>query len=177
MVPLIQNLCLILVGCMHVAHGLGTTNYSRRENMAFAAPITKNSIRNNMSLFAEISSNSSEQTPLCDLQTFLKLTSSVQSGGEAKAAIQAGQCYLNGEVEIRRAKKLFRGDEVFFDGTSLDVLDEVLKYGYVYKAKKKKVKPVAKVDGEGNLEFGGRYRSEEWRSQRKERKAERKNRN
>jgi len=115
--------------------------------------------------------------PLCDLQTFLKLTSSVQSGGEAKAAIQGGQCFLNGEVEIRRAKKLFKGDEIFFDGTSLDVLDEVLKYGYQYKPKKKKIKPVAKVDADGNLEFGGRYRSEEWRVERKEKKTERKRTN
>lgn len=125
-------------------------------------------------LLAEQTSHVDEQTPLCDLQTFLKLTSSIQSGGEAKAAIQGGQCYVNGEVEIRRAKKLFRGDEVFFDGLSLDVLDEVLKYGYQYKPKKKKIKPVAKIDENGNLEFGGRYRSEEWRAERKEKKAERK---
>jgi len=116
----------------------------------------------------------SPATPLIELQTFLKLTGSVDSGGEAKAVIQGGICYLNGEPELRRAKKLFEGDEVFFDGTSMDVSKEVQKRGYVYRPKKKKVKPAAKIDADGNLEFGGRYRSEEWRAERKEKKAQRK---
>jgi hypothetical protein len=33
------------------------------------------------------------------------------------------------------------------------------------------------VDMNGNLEFGGRYRSEEWRKERKQKKAERKAQN
>jgi ribosome-associated protein len=113
-------------------------------------------------------------TPLCELQTFLKLTGAVQTGGQAKTVIQGGECYLNGEVETRRAKKLFKGDEVFFDEKSFDVLDEVNNRGYVYKVKQKKIKPVAKIDAEGNLEFGGQYRSEEWRAERKEKKAAKK---
>ena len=36
-------------------------------------------------------------TPLIDLQTFLKVTKSVQSGGDAKSVIQGGICVLNGE--------------------------------------------------------------------------------
>jgi ribosome-associated protein len=122
--------------------------------------------------------NNEQDNPiLCDLQTFLRFATTIQSGGEAKAAIQGGQCFLNGQVETRRAKKLYKGDEVFFDGVSLDVLDEVLKNGYKYTPKKKKVKPVAKIDENGKLEFGGRYRSEEWRAERKEKKAERKRNN
>jgi hypothetical protein len=33
------------------------------------------------------------------------------------------------------------------------------------------------VDAEGNLEFGGRYRSEEWRAERKLKKAKHKEKN
>jgi ribosome-associated protein len=121
-------------------------------------------------------SSSSESTPLIDLQTFLKLTKAVQSGGDAKSVIQGGICILNGEIETRRAKKLYEGDVVTFNKKTLDVSKEVQTHGYVYKTKKKKIKPVAKViDAAGNLEFGGRYRSEEWRKERKERKTLRKN--
>ena len=122
-------------------------------------------------------STNPEQTPLIDLQTFLKLCDLVQTGGEAKSVIQDGQVRLNWDVETRRAKKLFAGDEVSFGDTTLDVSDEVTNRGYVYKAKKKKSKPAAKVMEDGSLEFGGRYRSEEWRAERKEKKAERKSRN
>eukprot|EP00560_Eucampia_antarctica_P008941 CAMPEP_0197826290 /NCGR_PEP_ID=MMETSP1437-20131217/3271_1 /TAXON_ID=49252 ORGANISM="Eucampia antarctica, Strain CCMP1452" /NCGR_SAMPLE_ID=MMETSP1437 /ASSEMBLY_ACC=CAM_ASM_001096 /LENGTH=221 /DNA_ID=CAMNT_0043426669 /DNA_START=112 /DNA_END=777 /DNA_ORIENTATION=+ len=121
-----------------------------------------------------------ESTPICDLQTFLKLCGLVKSGAEAKHAIQSDQCYLNGEVETRRAKKLFSGDEVSFVSTNdvlitKDVSDEVQKKGYVYKKKEKKVKPSARViDAYGTLEFGGRHRSEEWRAERKLKKADRK---
>lgn len=118
------------------------------------------------------------QTPLCDLQTFLRLCNLVQSGGEAKNVIQNSQCFLNNVVETRRSKKLFPGDTVTFgDVTNLDVATEVKKKGYVYKPKVKKVKPLPRVDGDGNLEFGGRYRSEEWRAERKLKKEERKRRN
>lgn len=117
-------------------------------------------------------------TPLCDLQTFLRLCNLVQSGGEAKNAIQNSQCLLNNTVETRRSKKLFPGDTVTFgDVTNLDVATEVKKKGYVYKPKVKKVKPLPRVDADGNLEFGGRYRSEEWRAERKLKKEERKRKN
>mmetsp|Transcript_26844 Transcript_26844/g.61799 ORF Transcript_26844/g.61799 Transcript_26844/m.61799 type:complete len:194 (-) Transcript_26844:373-954(-) len=112
--------------------------------------------------------------PLIDLQTLLKLCGLVKTGGEAKQAIQGGKCSLNKGIETRRAKKLFPGDKVSFAGKTVDVSEEVSKRGYVYKVKVKKPKPVAKVDADGNLEFGGRYRSEEWRKERMERKADRK---
>lgn len=178
---------LLLAGCMtqtaysfrvvapsihSAARGIQVDQSSGRRSviLADAAPSGESSD-------AAPSGESPSPTPLCDLQTFLKVTNSVDSGGEAKTVIQGGICYLNGEPELRRAKKLFPGDEVFFDGTSMDVSTEIKKYDYVYKPKKKKVKPVAKVDADGNLEFGGRYRSEEWRAERKERKAQRKSEN
>ncbi len=117
-------------------------------------------------------------TPLCDLQTFLRLCNLVQTGGEAKNVIQNSQCVLNGVVETRRSKKLFPGDTVTFgDVTNLDVATEVERKGYVYKPKVKKAKPLPRVDADGNLEFGGRYRSEEWRAERKLKKEDRKKKN
>jgi ribosome-associated protein len=46
------------------------------------------------------------------LDQFLKLTGLVKSGGEAKYLIQSGEVLLNGEVEVRRSKKLRAGDVV-----------------------------------------------------------------
>lgn len=101
----------------------------------------------------------------------------VDTGGEAKKAIQGGDCGLNGEIETRRAKKLFPGDTVSYGGKTIDVAQEVSKRGYVYKVKAKKVKPVAEVLPDGTLEFGGRFRSEEWRAERKQKKEARKKQN
>ncbi|GMI36904.1 hypothetical protein TeGR_g12326, partial [Tetraparma gracilis] len=78
--------------------------------------------------------------PLADLQSFLQLTSAAQTGGEAKVMIQDGEVKLNGEVETRRGKKLFRGDKVKVQGGTggdLDVGDEVDRSGYVMKVKEK----------------------------------------
>ncbi|KAL3761379.1 hypothetical protein ACHAW5_004992 [Stephanodiscus triporus] len=118
------------------------------------------------------------EAPLCDLQTFLRMCDLVDSGGQAKIAIQNSKCLLNGTIEVRRSKKLFHGDKVTFGSTvDLDVSTEVKKKGYLFKPKVKKLKPLPKVDDEGNLEFGGRYRSEEWRAERKVKKADRKKKN
>ncbi len=46
------------------------------------------------------------------LDQFLKLAGAVQGGGEAKARVQAGEVRVNGEVELRRGRKLRVGDEV-----------------------------------------------------------------
>lgn len=49
--------------------------------------------------------------PSIQLDQFLK-TCGVETGGQAKRMIQAGEVLLNGVVETRRRKKLFHGDEV-----------------------------------------------------------------
>ena len=46
------------------------------------------------------------------LDQFLKLTGLVDTGGQAKLSIQAGEVLVNGEVELRRSRKLVAGDEV-----------------------------------------------------------------
>ena len=45
----------------------------------------------------------------------------VGSGGEAKVVIQAGEVFVNGEVETRRGRRLRSGDVVEAMGERLEV--------------------------------------------------------
>ena len=57
-----------------------------------------------------------EQIPITTeyirLDSFLKLTGLVDTGGQAKVLIQEGQVKVNGEVCPMRGKKLYPGDKV-----------------------------------------------------------------
>ncbi|MCP2324001.1 ribosome-associated protein [Hamadaea flava] len=55
------------------------------------------------------------------LGQFLKLAGVIESGGEAKTAIGAGEVTVNGEEELRRGRQLHRGDVVDIDGEQLRV--------------------------------------------------------
>ena len=55
------------------------------------------------------------------LDQFLKVTSTVQSGGEAKVLIRSGEVSVNGEMELRRGRKLYDQDVVTVDETSFTV--------------------------------------------------------
>lgn len=46
------------------------------------------------------------------LQQFLKLSGAARTGGEAKLLITQGKVKVNGRQELRRARKLYPGDEV-----------------------------------------------------------------
>ena len=48
------------------------------------------------------------------LDQFLKWRNLVSSGGEAKILIKAGYVKVNGDVEIKRGRKLNKGDKVMF---------------------------------------------------------------
>ena len=48
------------------------------------------------------------------LDQFLKWHNLVSSGGEAKNFIKLGYVSVNGEVEVRRGRKLNKGDKVMF---------------------------------------------------------------
>ena len=52
-----------------------------------------------------------EQPQFICLDQFLKKCG-VETGGQAKMLIQGGEVLVNGEVETRRRKKLYEGDEV-----------------------------------------------------------------
>lgn len=54
----------------------------------------------------------SNPSPVIRLDQFLKLVGAVRTGGEAKVRIQSGEVRVNGEVEVRRSRKLREGDGV-----------------------------------------------------------------
>lgn len=51
----------------------------------------------------------------------LKAAGAVDSGVQAKIEIQDGMVRVNGEVELRRGKKLVAGDVVEYNGTAIRV--------------------------------------------------------
>ena len=55
-------------------------------------------------------------TEYIKLQDLLKFTGEVETGGEAKEVIQAGEVLVNDEVCTMRGKKLRPGDVAVFDG-------------------------------------------------------------
>ncbi len=52
----------------------------------------------------------------------LKLAGLVESGVDAKSAVQDGKVLVNGEVCTQRGKKLVNGDEVTFAGDTFRIL-------------------------------------------------------
>jgi ribosome-associated protein len=55
------------------------------------------------------------------LDQFLKLVGAVQTGGEAKLLIQAGEVRVNGAIETRRGRKLVEGDRISVTGETFTV--------------------------------------------------------
>lgn len=55
------------------------------------------------------------------LDQFLKALNVRPSGGAAKMAVQAGEVKVNGQVELRRGRKLRHGDWVECDGERIRV--------------------------------------------------------
>ncbi len=55
-------------------------------------------------------------TEFIKLQDLLKFANLVESGGEAKERIQAGEVMVNGEICIMRGKKIRPDDDVCFQG-------------------------------------------------------------
>lgn len=51
----------------------------------------------------------------------LKAAGLVESGVDAKFAIQDGLVRVNGEVEVQRGKKLFAGDTITFEGETIRI--------------------------------------------------------
>jgi ribosome-associated protein len=55
------------------------------------------------------------------LDQFLKLEGLVETGGQAKLLIQAGEVEVNKKVETRRGRQLVTGDRVRVMGQTLQV--------------------------------------------------------
>jgi len=62
------------------------------------------------------------QTETIRLSQLLKLADVVQDGVEAKFRIADGEVRVNGEMEIRRGRKLRNGDVVEFAGETYEVV-------------------------------------------------------
>ncbi|MDX1776366.1 MAG: RNA-binding S4 domain-containing protein [Desulfobulbales bacterium] len=58
------------------------------------------------------------------LSQLLKLANVVQDGSEAKFRIANKEVTVNGEVEIRRGRKLYHGDRVGYAGKIFEVAAE-----------------------------------------------------
>lgn len=54
-------------------------------------------------------------TDFIKLDSFLKLTGDVSTGGHAKMVITGGEVKVNGQICIMRGKKLYPGDKVDFE--------------------------------------------------------------
>ena len=52
----------------------------------------------------------------------MKAAGLVESGVDAKFAIQDGLVKVNGQVEVQRGKKLFDGDIVEFEGQQIKIV-------------------------------------------------------
>ena len=63
-------------------------------------------------------------TEYIKLQDLLKFAAAVQTGGEAKLAVQEGEVSVNGEVCTMRGRKIRPGDVVTFNGQELTVVYE-----------------------------------------------------
>ncbi len=63
-------------------------------------------------------------TEYIKLQDLLKFAAAVQTGGEAKLAVQEGEVSINGKVCTMRGKKIRPGDVVAFNGQELTVVYE-----------------------------------------------------
>ena len=64
------------------------------------------------------------ETDFIKLDSFLKFSALVGSGGEAKTIINDGMVSVNGEICTMRGKKLHPGDVVEFAGQKEKVIDE-----------------------------------------------------
>ncbi|MGI6255829.1 MAG: RNA-binding S4 domain-containing protein [Acutalibacter sp.] len=60
-------------------------------------------------------------TEFIRLDSLLKLTGLVDTGGQGKLLIQQGQVLVNGEVCSQRGKKLYPGDQVRLGDRSFQV--------------------------------------------------------
>jgi ribosome-associated protein len=63
-----------------------------------------------------------EEDEFIKLGQALKKAGLVESGLDAKLAIQNGEVTVNGEVEYQRGKKLHGGEVVGFDGETLQIV-------------------------------------------------------
>lgn len=62
-----------------------------------------------------------ENDEFIKLGQVLKATQAAENGGEAKEMILNGEIFVNGEVELRRGRKLYDGDLVSFEDQEIKI--------------------------------------------------------
>ena len=62
------------------------------------------------------------QDEFIKLQQFLKYIDAVQTGGHAKILINNGNVKVNGEVEYKRGKKLYKDDIIEIDDEKFKII-------------------------------------------------------
>ena len=77
-------------------------------------------------------------TEFIKLDALLKFAAVVETGGDAKLAVQDGDVKVNGEVCTMRGKKIYPGDTVELDGIKLLVVKEGSAAGESFKIKLKR---------------------------------------
>ncbi len=61
-------------------------------------------------------------TPYITLGQMLKLANLIGNGGEAKSFLQVEEVKVNGEIDQRRGRKLYPGDEVLVLGKTYRIV-------------------------------------------------------
>ena len=61
-------------------------------------------------------------TPYITLGQLLKLANLIGNGGEAKFFLSAEEVKVNGEIDQRRGRKLYPGDEVLVQGKTYRIV-------------------------------------------------------
>ena len=64
-----------------------------------------------------------EGSEFIELKNLLKVMSLVETGGEAKSAIENGDVKVDGEVETRKGRKIRVGQTVMFQNKSVIVAE------------------------------------------------------
>ncbi len=67
------------------------------------------------------------KTEFIQLDSLLKLSGAVLTGGQAKQEIQNGKVYLNDEVCKMRGKKIYNGDTITYKGINYKIKAENLE--------------------------------------------------
>ncbi|KAB1064513.1 RNA-binding S4 domain-containing protein [Salibacter halophilus] len=62
------------------------------------------------------------QDDYIELIKVLKIVNLVASGGEAKLVVADGLVTVNGEVELRKRRKLRKGDVINFEGEEVTIV-------------------------------------------------------
>ena len=63
-------------------------------------------------------------TEYITLGQFLKIADIIQSGGEAKAYLAYNEVYINGELDVRRGRKLRDGDIIVVESKEFIIENE-----------------------------------------------------